>query len=217
MATPKQPNSLRVLIWAWAFISLAIVFLTAASFGGTWDTWNYEGVTTNFGLRGASVGGVWLSYTDDQVNDTGMAVSVLLGLSLSLLGIQLVCVTWAMVKGDYRPSWWPWLEIIGRFVDLTTMFAWLSWVFWAHRRMIEILPYTSPDIGWCWGLCITGGFFCFCSECQFKIYGATPVIPAEGQPNNNNPRQGLLGKGSVGYSTIQEEGESPEGVPAGQG
>jgi len=215
MAFVKKSNSLRALIWAWAFIALAIGFLTAASIGGTWSTWNYDGVTTNFGLRGASVGGVWLSYSDDQVNDTGMAVSVLLGLSLSLLGIQLIGVTFAMVKGDYRPSWWPWLETISRFVDVTAMFAWLSWVFWAHRRLVDILPYTLPDIAWCWGLCIIGGFFCFCSECHFKIYGGTPVTPAEGQPNNNDPRQGLLNQGSEGYSTIQEAGESPEGVSAG--
>jgi len=202
-----------------------------ASSGGVWDVLDYMGTETTFGLHGADINGVTWVYDDSQVKSTGVAVASLIGLSISFLSIQFLLVLYSLIKGVYSPPWWPWLELMAKFVDLTTMFAWLTWVFWGHRRLMDLLP-ESPDVGWCWGVCLTAGFFCFVCECLFRIFGlnsygvdvaviATPavapastvdvaVVPvADSKKQTNKQKQKKNKK--------QQESNMQEGLLSGQG
>jgi len=220
-----------------------MTLLITASCGGAWDVMTYMGYQTNFGLRSFALAGVTVDYDGGTVDSAGIAVSVFVGLALSLLGLQLLCVCNCLLKGNYQPAWWPLLEMCARFADFSTMFAWLTWLYWAHRQLLSD-QIGSPNVGWSWGCCFTGGFFCFVNDCMFRIFGVSlvTVIPTPAtsdavtitvndaetnkkakkqkkqkkQKKTSKNREGLLNEESTNdYRSIGSEGnESPEGLPS---
>jgi len=177
MVRTYEANTKRTIITEFIIITIAITLLITASCGGAWDVMTYMGYQTNFGLRSFTLAGVTVDYDGGTVDGTGIAVSVFVGLALSLLGIQLLCVFNCLLKGTYHPAWWPLLEMCARFANFSSMFAWMTWLLWAHRQLLDD-QVGSPNVGWSWGCCFTGGFFCFVNDFMFRVFGVPPPTAA---------------------------------------